>query len=185
MTFTQSAQAKRPSNVDKALALVYSGCTFGMLQWSSSKVKVKGLDLDALAIESHLEMAVTYRIIDEGLLSDDIAKNYNEVGRVGYENVIQSFSMAAILSNRWKAPNVHFQGLLKKTLAHFRNGQTLGVSRDRAFAKHGQQAIAACKLAKQQVSERAKRVGISDKRWILRTAKNLLPPLHAAASDVK
>jgi hypothetical protein len=178
------AIAKSSSDSEKALALAFSGCTFGMLKEIAPKVKIQGLDLQANEIKGHLEMAVTYRLIDEGLLSEKISRPYNNVGRVGYENVIQSFSMASLLSSRWKMLDSSLNGLISETISQFRNGQTLGVARDRAFAKFGQRAVAACKLAIQLVKSKSKSKGITEKQWVLKTARGLLPPLHSAADDI-
>jgi hypothetical protein len=156
-----------------------------MLQWTSSKIKIRGIDFDASDIKSNLEMVVTYRMIDEDLLSPEIAKNYTEIGRIGYENVVQSFEMAGLLSKKWKSLGVRMNGLIDVTISQFRAGQTLGVARERAFAKHGQQAIAACKLAKQGVRSLARKNAMSDKQWILITAGDLLPPLHPAAKEIE
>jgi len=168
--FLQPIPATAFTKAEIAEAVAYSGCTWGLL-----------LDGNKFGIEqsvnSNIGLGLTYRLIDEGLSVPGIENADTPKGRVGYSNLLQSWSTAGILSSRWKALEPTYEKGLQAGIKKWNTGSTLGVSKNSASAVALPKLTALCRIAEIGVTSKALKAKLSIRKYVIKVGGSYLPRL--------
>ncbi len=163
-------KANADSNSDVAEALVYSGCTFGLVN-NTQQFTMQQL------VRSNLSLGLSYKIIDEGESTATLDQRDTTKGRIGYQHVLQSWATAGVLSSKWKSLEPSYDKGLLAGFKRWMGGATLGVSTNAAESTAGPKLTALCRVAEIAVTSKAKKAKTPLRQYIIKTSGSYLPPL--------
>lgn len=166
----QPTSAKAFSNGDISEALVYSGCTAGMI------LDPKQFGMEQI-VRSSVKLGLKYRLIDEGLSVPAIESADTPKGRAGYNHLLQGWATAGVLSSKWKPLESTFEKGLQAGIKKWNSGATLGVSSNSATAVSVSKLVGLCRVAEVNVIAKATKAKLSIRQYVVKVTGGYLPPL--------
>jgi hypothetical protein len=164
------ANASQPSRADIAEALVYSGCTYALL---NDPVK---LGMNSI-VEAIITLRLNLKIVDDGSAPDALTKMDFPSARKLDEHIQQSWVTAGVLDSKWKPLMTNLNLATKTGFAKWKSGSTFGVSDNAAKSASTPSLVAFCRISQINVTNKAKKSKASVKGYVLKTTGQYLPPL--------
>lgn len=158
---SSSQAASAATNAQKALALAASGCQKGSFD------TYKYQSLGWIIIYSSLQHRIN--TVNAGTFE------ITQIGLDSINHIEESWASAGSLDKKWSKLLSSYENALETGLSSWSKGEAFGPSLNRGLVKNEARINSLCKIANFESASAAKKMRLTQKSWIVKTAGSLLP----------